>query len=259
MAEEKQGSVQEVPDKVIEKVEKVENGIDLTPAQWMIARTKIETEIRVSLRLEYEQLFTYWKTNELDDVRKESVRVAEGGMQKLFDKWKEEQKPPTHEDIQQLLNQEYETFTLPLDMYSDEGDAKQETFTIRELPQAAEKKFYKQFTDRVMGNVGSLQAFTQASIDQPFEEKAKGFLKLMDESFDLLSDAVVIALNPFGKNKMITREWVQMNISSNRQWQIVECQLKVNRLKDFFFKLSQSGQTTQTILGGLSFQQLQQQ
>lgn len=211
--EEKKDSVQ---DSVSEPEKS--NSIELTPAQWMIARTKIETEIRVQLRLEYEQLFTFWKTDELENVRKESVRIAETGLQKVFDKWKEEQKPPTNEEIQQLLNQEYETFSLKVDTYTDDGkEGTPETFTIRELPQAAEKKFYKQFTDRVMGNVGSLQAFTQASMDQPFEQKAKGFLRLMDESFDLLSDAVVIALNPFGKNPKLTREWVQMNISSNRQ------------------------------------------
>lgn len=227
------------------------------PTDWQL-RSEIETELRAKLRVEYETLFTFWKTEELDKVRKESEQLATDGIQKLFDKWKEEQKPPTDEEIQQLLSQEYATFNLPINLPGEDGEVHSEVFVIRELPQSSEKKFYKQFKDKVLGKAGALQAFTQANVDMPFEQKAKAFLDLFDESFDMLADAVVICLNPFGKNKLITRQWIQDNISSNRQWQIVDAQIRVNRLKDFFAKLSQSGQSTQTMLGGLNFQQLQQ-
>lgn len=227
-----------------------------TQTDWQL-RSQIETELRPKLRIEYETLFTLWKTEELDKVRQESEKIANEGLKKLFDKWKEDQKPPSDEQIQLLLSQDYIDFNLQINYY--DGDSEHsEQFTIRELPQASEKRFYKQFKDKVLSKAGELQAFTQAGIDKPFEEKAKAFLELFDESFDMLSEAVVICLNPFNKNSKVTKEWVQNNISSIRQWQIIEAQIKVNRLKDFFSKLSQSGQSTQTMLGGLNFQQLQQ-
>ena len=247
---------QDVPIQEIKDPEPIKATIN--NSDWL-NRATLKAEIEVEVRAQYEALLTFWKTTELDKVRKESEEVAKAGIEKLFTKWQEEQKPPTHDDIQLLLGQEYETFTLQLETSDDNGDVKSEMFTIRELPQAAEKKFYKQFRDKILSKAGALEAFTQAGIDKPFEEKAKAFLELFSESFDMLAEAVVIVLNPFNKKQYINLEWVQNNISSTRQWQIVEAQIQVNKLKDFFARLSQSGQTTQTMLGGLSFQQLQQQ
>jgi hypothetical protein len=239
---------------------KVEESNELKPTnvEWL-DRARIKAEVEVEVRAAYESIFKLWKLDELDKVRKESEDIAKEGIEKLFAKWKEEQKPPSHDDIQLLLGQEYETFTLKLDSMDASGEEQSEMFTIRELPQAAEKKFYRQFKDKILSKAGALEAFTQAGIDKPFEEKAKAFLDLFEDSFDMLADAVVIVLNPFNKKQLITRDWVQNNISSNRQWQMVEAQIQVNKLKDFFSRLSQSGQTTQMMLGGLNFQQLQQQ
>ena len=103
-----------------------------------------------------------------------------------------------------------------------------------------------------------LESFTQAGMDQPFEQKAKAFLELFDESFDMLADAVVMCLNPFGRKKLVDRDWVQNNIGSDRQWSIVTAQIEVNRLRDFFSKVSQSGQRTMTTMRVPNFQQLQQ-
>lgn len=231
------------------------------PAAWQLRneiRLEVEAQIRPALRMEYEALYSLWKADDLDKVRKESEKIATEGIGKLFDQWKEEQKPPTDDQIQLLLNQEYASFNLQVEFNGEDDTLQTTTFVIRELPQSAEKKFYKQFKDKVLTKAGSLEALTQATMDRPFEEKAKAFLDLFDESFDMLADAVVICLNPFGKDKKVTRDWVQNNISSHRQWQLVEAQIRVNRLKDFFSKLSQSGQSTQTMLGGLNFQQLQQ-
>lgn len=230
---------------------------DFKPTGWQL-RSEIETELRAQLRVEYETLFGLWKTGELDSVRKESEQIAKDGIQKLFDKWKEEQKPPTDDEIQVLLNQEYAEFTIPVRSKGSDGKVRDEVFTIGELPQAAEVKFYKIFVNKVMKNTQALQAFTQEGIDKPFEERVKSFLSLFDEFPELMADSVVVILNPFTERKDLDRDWVQNNISSNRQWNIIEAQIKVNRLKDFFSRLSQSGQQTQTMLGGLNFQQLQQ-
>ena len=236
--------------------------VDVTPVEpkvdeWTL-RAQIEAELRPKLRSEYEQILLLWKETELDKVRKESEKIAEEGIKKLFDDWKKSQEPPTHEQLQEILSQEYETFNLPIDCYGDDGKSSTKTFTIRELPQAVEKKFYRQFKDKIIKNIGAVKALTQATIDQSFDDKAQAFLNLFDESFDALAETVVLVLNPFGKDQSITKQWVQENIPSKRQWDIVSVQIKVNKLKDFFSELSQSGQSTQMMLEGLNFQQLQQ-
>jgi len=226
-------------------------------------RAKIELELRLSFRKEYEQLLQIWKDNELTELRAKQDEIIAAGLKKYLLKVQEEQKPPEPEDIQKLLDQEYETFTIPVDVVtagaSDaEGDiVTKVTFTIRELPQSIEKKFYRQFKTKLIGKLQMLESFTQSGMDKPFEEKAKSFLELFDESFDMLAEAVVLCLNPFGRRKDIDVAWVQNNISSDRQWRIIEAQMKVNRLRDFFSKVSTSGRDMMTMRRP-DFQVLQQ-
>jgi len=219
-------------------------------------RQEWELNLRVQVRKEYEALMEGWKAEALEEVRKEYDGKLKEGLAKFIEEWKAEQKPPTHEEVQQLLDQEYETFTLNVTPYSTSSEVEPKMFTLRELPQEAEEKFYKQLKERLLKNVPALQTIAQETMDMPFEERAKAYFSAFDEGFNILADAVVIILNPFGDDKDITRQWVKKNISSNRQWQIIEAQLKVNRVKDFFSKLFQSGQSTQMMMTGPSIQTL---
>src|SRR5580692_206227 len=142
-----------------------------TKTEWQI-RSEVELELRPKFRVEYETLFGLWKTDELEKVKTEAFEVAQKGFEKLFEKWKEDQKPPDDADIQKLLNQDYAEFNLQIQSSDDDGEVKIEAYTIRELPQSAEKKFYKQFKDKVLTKSQALAAFTQAGVDKPFEEKA---------------------------------------------------------------------------------------
>jgi hypothetical protein len=215
-----------------------------SPADYM-ERAKLELELRLNLRQEYEGLFQIWKNDAFADLEKKQDEVIAKGLKKYFEQWQEEQKPPEPVDIQKLLDQEYETFTIPVDYvkYGENGDetTHKVTFTLRELPQTVEKKFYGMFRGRLIDKLQDLESITQAGMEKSFEDRAKSFLSLFDESFDMLADAVLLCLNPFGKKRDIDREWVQNNIGSDRQWRIVEAQMKVNRLRDFFSKVSTSG------------------
>lgn len=226
-------------------------------------RAKLEAEVEIRVERRYVQLFAIWKQDEFSKFVESQDKLIQENLQKYVEKWKADQKPPTVEEIQQLLDQEYLSFTVPIRAVDSDGDVQMETFTLFELPQRIEKKIYKMFRDKVMGKAGALAALTQASIDAPFETKLRNFLELFDESFEMMSEIVSLILNPFGKKQFkgqpITREWVQENVSSNRQWQIIEAQVQVNRIKDFFSKLSQSGQMTQITLEGLNYQTLLQQ
>jgi len=226
--------------------------IPTKPAEEFLSDAKRELDLRLKLRQEYEQTFEIWKSTTFLEYEKKQEETIAKGLQEYIKKVEEERKPPEPGDIQKLLDQDYETFSIPIHCYDDEtGESKQVTFTVRELPQSVEKRFYRQFKGKIIDKLQMLEAFTQAGIDKPFEDKAKSFLELFDESFDMLAEAVVLVLNPFGKVQrdgvLITKEWVQNNISSDRQWRIVEAQLKVNRLRDFFSKVSTSGREMMTM------------
>lgn len=225
-----------------------------------------ELNLRVSVRQEFEQMLEIWKTKELTALENTNKEIIEKGLIELYKKYQEEQKPPSTEEIVTLLNQEYESFPVKVqveDGETESGEAKYTTelFTIRELPQSAELKFYDILQKKILTKTSELLAFTQESIDMPFEQKVKSILSVGGEAFGLMAETVLIVLNPFGKRKIngkeIDRKWIQDNISSNRQWNIVEAQLKVNRVKDFFSRISASGQQTQMMMTGVNFQQLQ--
>ena len=256
--------VKEVKDKT--PVEELLPEIKEIKPEWK-DRKDWELNTRINIRQEYEQLLEIWKAKDLKEIEDKQNEIIKENILKLYEKIKEEQKPPSPVDIQQLLDQDYETFTLKVQVEDGEhegGEAKfvTEMFTIRELPQAAEIKFYTQFKDKILNKASDLQAFTQEAIDMPFEQKVKSIMTVFGESFDMLAETTVIVLNSTGKRKVrgkvIDREWVQANVSSDRQWNIVEAQMKVNRVKDFFSKLSDSSQQTQTMMTGVNFQQLQQ-
>lgn len=217
-----------------------------------------ELQIRLGIRKEYEELFAIWQAKDLKKLADEQQIQIEEGLEKLVAKAQEEQKPPSEIELQQLLDKQYLTFKVKVDYVDADGKEESELFTIRELPQSVEKKFYRQFKTQIIDKAQMLEALTQAGMDQPFEDKAKAFLELFDESFDMLADAVVWCLNPFNKNSKVDRAWVQNNIGSDRQWGIVQAQIEVNRLRDFFSKVSQSGQRTMTTMRAPNFQQLQQ-
>jgi len=248
-------------DKKNEEVQSAsEVNLPTRPTSEFLDRAKIELELRPLLRQEYETAFQIWKNNELSELAKKQDEVIAEGLKKYFETWKEEQKPPEPEDIQKLLNQEYETFVVPIDAVKYENGEEVEeklTFTIRELPQSIEKKFYKQFREKLIDKLQMLEAVTQAGMDKPFEERVKAGLTLFDESFDILAQAVVYCLNPFGRKSFVTVTWVQDHIGSDRQWRIVEAQMKVNRLRDFFSKVSTSGRNL-TMTRSPNFQALQQ-
>lgn len=224
---------------------------------WMDTNA-LEARVRLAMRKEYEDLFKYWKTTELVELDKKNEAIIDEGLQKYFEQQRDQLKPPTHDEIQELLSQEYETFPVKVNYAPKSGDRKDKLFTLRELPQEIEEKFYNQFKKTILAKSQELAAFAQEGMDKSFEEQARSFLELFGESFGMIAEAVTLCLNPYNEDEEVDVKWVQRNISSNRQWSIIEAQMKVNRLKDFFLRVSQSGQQTQTMMTGQRFQQLRQ-
>lgn len=215
--------------------------------------------IRQEVRKEFEEKLEIWKGKELADLKAQQDKEIQEQVATLFKKWLDEQKPPSLEDVKVLLEQEYAEIPIKLGVGENEdGSTKFQTFMIRELPQAVERKFYRQFKDRIKEKGPLLSAYIQKNMDQPFEKQMEGFLETFDGAFDVLADAVVLILNPFGKKADITTEWVQTTISSNRQYSIILAQIEVNRLRDFFSRLFRSGQKAGAMFTPLDTRQLRQ-
>lgn len=225
---------------------------------------ELERKIRAEVKADYEGRLAAWKAKELADLEDEQRNVIAEELQKLQQKIQEEQKPLTKEAIQQLVDQEYAEIAIKLPVTrEDDGSTQYQTFVVRELPQAIERKFYRQFKDRVKDKGNQLGAFAQKSQEEPFEKTIISFLETFDGAFDILTDAVSIILNPFGKTKdvngkVIDSEWVSLNVSSNRCYSIILAQVEVNKLRDFFSRVFASGQKAQTILMPPNLQSLRQ-
>lgn len=234
-----------------------------TPIDLWLVRQQMEAELRPVMRKEFQELFQFWKDNELAELDKKYNITIQEELPKLFKEWAEAQKPPTEQELQKVLNQEYVTFTLDIEEvkeFEDERDPEivKRHFVIRELPATIEKRFYGTIKQRLLTKSSEIQSLVQANMEIPFEEKMKRTLNLFEDAFEILAESTVMCLNPFGKKAYVTKEWVQDHLSLDRQWRIIETQIQVNRLRDFFSKISQSGQMMTTTLNGVNIQLLQQ-
>lgn len=226
----------------------------LPNAQDVAAYRALEERVRA----EYEGKFQLWKRSELAEMELKMDDKVRDGLAQFYEQWKTEQQPLTKEQIEQLTSQEYGEFKVKLQTEKEDGTMEDVIVVLRELPQSVERKFYRQFKNRLQKYGPEIAAFTQANMGQPFEKVLQAFLDTFDNAFDILADAVSMCIDPKEKKGWDTK-WVQDNISSSRQWNIIKAQMEVNRLRDFFSQLYQAGQKAQTMTTGPSFQGLLQQ
>lgn len=210
-------------------------------------------QMRNEIRQEFESRFEVWKAKEFAALKDQNDENIQKAVAAYIDKIEQERKPLTPEEIQKLLDQDYLTFTVRLKVEGTSQD-----FTISELPQTAEKRFYAKFQEKMMAKASTVAALAQQTMDRPFEEKIRAFLEGFGDAFDILAEAVVIVLNYDGKDTTITKEWVQEHLNSWRMWQIVRAQMEVNKLRDFFSQVFQSGVRTQSLMSGVNAQNLPQ-
>ena len=186
---------------------------------------------------------------------KDRIRIEnEEALQVVINEFKKEQKPPSEDEIRKLLSQEYLTFDVEVPWESANSADRTRKFVIRELPQSVEKKFYRKFKMELIPRASDLGALSFDMLGGDAGKKIVTLLETLDPAFDLMADAVVMVLNPREKETEITRDWVQENLSSYRQWNIIYAQVQINRLRDFFSQLSRGSKGMTTNLGGVRTQ-----
>lgn len=234
-----------------------ENEIDVVSVKDQLVtelKASIRAELEIAIRGEFEEKFEIWKTKELAELEEQNDEKIRGLVKEYMDKVDAERKPLDADAIQKLLSQDYVTF--PVKVQSRDGKVVKE-FVIAELPQEIEEKFYKFFKTQLLTRASDVAAFAQKTLDLPFEKRMTAFFNTVDGGFDILSNATSLVLNPFGEDQDITPEWCKKNLTSVRQWNIVRAQIEVNKLRDFFSQLFESGTKIQTLTTPLNTQSLQ--
>jgi len=188
-------------------------------------RAEIEREVKAT----YEAKFV----RDIEEFKGKLRQENDAALKAVIDEFKASQTPPSEEDVRKLLTQEYLTFDVEVPW----GEGKK-NFTIGELPQKIEKRFYKTFKEQIVSRASEIGAIAFNMMEGDVAKKLTTIAEALDPTFDIMADAVVMILNPREQIKEINREWVQDNLSSYRQWNIIYAQFQVNRLRDFFSQVS---------------------
>lgn len=194
----------------------------------------LRQEVEKDVRAIYEAKFA----KEVADTKQQLTEQNTIAINQAIEEFKKSQQPPSQEEIAQLLNQEYLEFSVVVPWEGEAAVDGKRTFAIRELPQIVEKKFYAQFKNSILPKASELGALTFELLEGDVGKKITSLLETFEPTFDLMAEACVMILNPRGKEKELTKEWMQLNLSCYRQWNIIYAQVEVNRLRDFFSQLS---------------------
>lgn len=145
--------------------------------------------------------------------------------------------PTNPEEMQTLVSQEYLRFPVKVEYPDEDGEFKELSFVIREVPQAVEKRMVKALTVELIPLMGKLQGirFTPNSTNA---DKLQQAIRAVPEILSILAELTVICLNPLGKREGIDKAWVENNVSSSRMANILEAQFMANRIRDFFSGVS---------------------
>lgn len=213
-------------------------------------KKQVPTEVLSALETELRKVDAIERTKDLAKLKEENTIALTKAVESKFDDFKKSQEPLKPEEIQQMLSQDYVTFKVKVP-WLGEGDTEAEKeFTIRELPQSAEKKFYQTAKKELLNKVSELAALDFKVIDGDVMQQITGLMEIFEPVFDVLADACVISLNPRGKDSRVDRKWVQDNLTSYRILAVVNAQIEVNKLRDFFSQLfrTSNGFTTKNPL-----------
>ena len=123
----------------------------LTPEALLSIKSQVRPEVEDAVRSEMRTTFELEIVKFKDDLTRQNAEIVK----RSVDKWEAEEakkrEPLKPEQIQLMLDKEYATFSLKLDK-----DGEKIEFTLRELPQFYEKKFFKLVKDTLKDAVAEM-------------------------------------------------------------------------------------------------------
>jgi len=211
-----------------EKVAVEETAVaEQTPEELELAR---ELELRETLQKEYDLRFETEINKISAQIRQENEKVVKDAIER----YRKELAPPTEEDMQKLLTQEYVEFKVDVKTKDAKGETVIKNFVISELSQKVEKKIYKKIKDILIPFSTELTALSMNLMEGDAAKKIVQVMNTFEPVLDVMSGIAAIALNPYGEDEDVTEDWVMGHLSSTRIAKIVMAQIEANRMRDFF-------------------------
>jgi hypothetical protein len=184
-------------------------------------RTKLEAEYTTRLEKEVQEI-----SSKMQEENKKIVSEA-------IERFRKEMTPPTEEDIQKLLEQEYVEFKI--DVRTGKGkEAEVKHFVITELPISVEKKIIKKGKTILVPFASELSAMSMNLLEGDAAKKLVQLMNTFEPMLDLMVSICAICLDPNEEDDEITEEWVARYLSATRIVKIVAAQMEANRMRDFF-------------------------
>lgn len=170
---------------------------------------------------------------ELGKFQKEAEIVLKAELEKI----RKANTPPTPEEMQALLSQEYIEFKVRI-----RDSSREREFVIRELPLNVEIKVLKQIQNTLSSRLREISTM-QWDPGSTMIERIEAILGVVPGAMETLADCVAICLDPFGQEK-IDGTWVQTNMGMPRIMAVVRAQIHVGRYRDFVSGVSQLTSST---------------
>lgn len=204
-----------------------------------------------------------WRKQETERLRIQASKELEEARTKLEIKLREENKstiaaamaefkkdmtPPTAEEIQKSLDDEYLEFNMPLRMTGGIVE-----FTLGELSSEHERKLVRLIKEKLTPHVRAISGILLELAGGDWEENLVAFVDTFEPALEVLHEIVAYILShskatdkrphpegqePKGPYLTITAERVRQDISLNRQLHVLQAQIEANRLRDFLFGVS---------------------
>jgi hypothetical protein len=175
------------------------------------------------------------KAREMKDFVDKLIAENQEILKKKIDEIQKSMTPPTSEELQKLLSQEYVEFTLKL-----RCDGKEREFVLRELPMAAETRLLKMVQKTLASRIKEIGAIDWRGEvgSNTLVERIVKIMELVPGAIETMSACCAVCLDPLGEDPKITGDWVQNNLSLGRLASIIQAQLEVGRYRDFFSRVS---------------------
>jgi hypothetical protein len=194
----------------------------LTPEERTIG-AKILPGLTARIRAKAEAASAQALADKIVELQANNTRMMNDEVTKL----RASLQPPDQKQIEQLLSQEYATMDVQV------WDRKHEkrSFTLRELPQSAEKKMFEIISVKVVPHLKELAAVEWA-VSASNAERLEKVISIIPDGLDMLAQVCAICMDPY-KEEGIDAEWIQNTMGSNRIINVIEAQMEISKLRDF--------------------------
>ncbi len=186
----------------------------------------IESRLRIKLQEEYGSRLEVEIQKISGEMQKENKKIVE----EAIERFRKEMAPPSEQDIQKLLSQEYMEFSV--DVKTREGTTR--TFTIREVPIDVEKKILKKVKTILVPFASDLSALSMNMLEGDAAKKIVQLMNTFEPMLDVSISVCTICLNPFGEDEEVDEDWVRKNLGATRIVKVISAQMEANKMRDFF-------------------------